>query len=86
MGLHIDIGVGDTVVIGGITVELEQKSGVRARLNITAPSAVPIELKSAGGTKNVFSGNRGKPAHECLTQHQKQLREENTHGEDRNRR
>lgn len=86
MGLHLDVGVGDTVTIGGVTLVLEQKSGVRARLNITAPREVPIELKSASGAKKVFPGGRGKSAHECLTQHQKPLREDTTHGEDRNRR
>lgn len=85
MGLHLDVGVGDTIVIGGVTLVLEQKSGVRARLDITAPREVPIELKSASGAKKVFPGARGKSAHECLNQ-QKPLREEPTHGEDRNRR
>lgn len=85
MGLHLDIGVGDTVTIGGITLELEQKSGVRARLKITAPRSVPIALKSVNGTKKVFPGNRGKSAHECLTQQSETLREEHTHGTDRNR-
>lgn len=83
MGLHIDFGVGDTIVIGDVEITLQKKTGHRSRVIVTADSALPISLKSAGGDDKVFSGGRGKTAHECSND-DKPLRG-STHGHHCNR-
>lgn len=40
--IHVDLGVGETLTIGGARVRLEHKSGRRARLVIVAPTAMRV--------------------------------------------
>lgn len=82
-GLHLDFGEGDTIIIGEVSITLGKKTGKRARVTIDAPRESPIELRSATGRNKVFTGDREKSAHECLTQH-KPLSEDKSHGPDRN--
>ena len=41
--LHVDVRVGETLLIGSARVRLEHKSGQRARLSVTAPAGVRVE-------------------------------------------
>lgn len=47
--LHVDLKVGETMTIGSARVRLEEKSGKRARLSVTAPPSLAIELPARGG-------------------------------------
>lgn len=46
--LHVDLRVGETMTIGGAQVRLEDKSGKRARLRITAPPSLRIDPPARG--------------------------------------
>ena len=41
--LHVDLRVGETMTVGGAQIRLEEKSGKRARLRITAPPSLRVE-------------------------------------------
>jgi sRNA-binding carbon storage regulator CsrA len=41
--LHVDLRVGESVVIGGATVTLKEKSGRLAKIAITAPPEVKVD-------------------------------------------
>lgn len=41
--LHVDLRVGEVLMIGAARVQLEQKSGQRARLSISAPPGMRVE-------------------------------------------
>jgi hypothetical protein len=53
--LHVDIRVGETMTIGGARVRLEEKSGKRARLSITAPPSLAIELPARGAAAELLA-------------------------------
>lgn len=46
--LHVDLRVGETMTIGAAQVRLEDKSGKRARLRITAPPSLRIDPPARG--------------------------------------
>jgi hypothetical protein len=46
--LHVDLRVGEVMTIGGAQVRLEEKSGKRARLKITAPPSLRIDPPARG--------------------------------------
>ncbi len=43
--LYVDIAVGETIKIDGVTVALKFKTGKKARLMIEAPASIKIEHK-----------------------------------------
>jgi hypothetical protein len=53
--LHVDLRVGETMTIGGARVRLEEKSGKRARLSITAPPSLRIEPPARGVAADLFA-------------------------------
>lgn len=53
--LHVDLRVGETMTIGGAQVSLEDKSGKRARLKITAPPSLRIEPPTRGGAAEIMA-------------------------------
>ena len=44
--IHIDLKVGQTMRVAGVSVSLEEKSGQRARLRVVAPPGVDVEPPS----------------------------------------
>jgi sRNA-binding carbon storage regulator CsrA len=56
--LHVDLRIGESVVVGGATVKLMEKSGRIAKIAITAPPDVkvdaPIRVKT--GAAQAASG------------------------------
>jgi hypothetical protein len=46
VAIQLDMVAGDTVSIGDVTVKLLDKSGRRARVAVTAPPDVKVELQS----------------------------------------
>lgn len=47
--LHVDLRVGETLTIGTARILLEEKSGKRARLRVTAPPGMRVEPPARGG-------------------------------------
>lgn len=47
--LHVDLRVGETLLVGAARVFLEEKSGKRARLRVTAPPGTRVEPPARGG-------------------------------------
>lgn len=56
--LHVDLRVGETMTIGAARVSLEDKSGRRARLKITAPPSLQVDPPARGGAAD-FAARRG---------------------------
>ena len=46
--LHVDLRVGETVTVGGAQIRLEEKSGKRARLRITAAPSLRVDPPARG--------------------------------------
>lgn len=44
MALFVDIGIGDTLKVGDMTVRLQFKTGKKARLKIEAPRDLDLKL------------------------------------------
>lgn len=57
--LHVDLRVGETMNIGGAQVRLEDKSGKRARLRITAPPSLRVEPPARGTVSASVVARRG---------------------------
>jgi hypothetical protein len=53
--LHVDLRVGEVMTIGGAQVRLEEKSGKRARLKITAPPSLRVEPPARGSAAGVLA-------------------------------
>jgi hypothetical protein len=53
--LHVDLRVGESMTIGGAQVRLEEKSGKRARLSITAPPSMRIEPPARRGAADLMA-------------------------------
>lgn len=53
--LHVDLRVGETMTIGGAQVRLEDKSGKRARLKITAPPSLQIDPPARGSAAEILA-------------------------------
>lgn len=53
--LHVDLRVGETMNIGGAVVRLEEKSGKRARLRITAPPSLRVDPPARGAVADVMA-------------------------------
>lgn len=53
--LHVDLRVGETMNIGGAVVRLEEKSGKRARLRITAPPSLRVDPPARGVSAEVLA-------------------------------
>jgi hypothetical protein len=51
--LHVDLRVGEVMTIGGAQVRLEEKSGKRARLKITAPPSMRIDPPARGSAADM---------------------------------
>lgn len=59
MSLFLDIGAGETIIIGGNTaIRLEYKTGAKARLAIDAPRDVSVDLQ---GMTNLRRGSGARP-------------------------
>ena len=56
--IYIDLKRGETLVIGGATVRLEQKSGQVARLLVEASEETVI--KTPGELRRIANNTRGK--------------------------
>lgn len=88
MGLHVDFGVGDTIIVstgsGDVQITLQEKTGRRSRVTITADSDLPISIKSAVGNEKVFSGTPGGKQRMSASTTDDTLRG-NTHGSDHHR-
>lgn len=50
MALFVDIGVGDTLKVGDMTLRLQFKTGKKARLKIEAPKDLDVRLTKDGMT------------------------------------
>ena len=53
--LHVDLRIGEVMTIGDAQVRLEEKSGKRARLRITAPPSLRIDPPARGAAADLLA-------------------------------